>query len=118
MFCQKCGAENDDRARECGSCGAPLRPAGGPARGRPVDIKNYLVESILVTIFCCLPLGIAAIVFAAQVNGKAAAGDAQGAQEMADKAKLFCLLSLVLGLVAIVGYVLLMLAGGGLMMHE
>jgi hypothetical protein len=37
------------------------------------------VESILVTIFCCLPFGIAGIVFAAQVNSKFDAGDHQGA---------------------------------------
>ena len=35
--------------------------------------KNWLVESILVTIFCCLPFGIAGIVFASQVNSKFAA---------------------------------------------
>jgi Interferon-induced transmembrane protein len=41
--------------------------------------KNWLVESILVTIFCCLPFGIAGIVFASQVNSKFAAGDYTGA---------------------------------------
>lgn len=41
--------------------------------------KNWLVESILVTIFCCLPFGIAGIVFASQVNSKFAAGDYNGA---------------------------------------
>ncbi len=43
--------------------------------------KNWLVESILVTIFCCLPFGIAGIVFASQVNSKWAAGDYLGAQQ-------------------------------------
>ena len=41
--------------------------------------KNWLVESILVTIFCCLPFGVAGIVFASQVNSKYAAGDYAGA---------------------------------------
>ena len=41
--------------------------------------KNYLVESILVTIFCCQPFGIAGIVFASQVNSKYANGDYEGA---------------------------------------
>jgi hypothetical protein len=48
--------------------------------------KNWLVESILVTIFCCLPFGIAGIVFASQVNSKAAAGDYAGATEAARNA--------------------------------
>jgi hypothetical protein len=42
--------------------------------------KNWLVESILVTIFCCLPFGIAGIVFASQVTSKWASGDFEGAQ--------------------------------------
>ena len=37
--------------------------------------KNYLVESILVTIFCCMPFGVVGLVFAAQVNSKFEAGD-------------------------------------------
>jgi hypothetical protein len=41
--------------------------------------KNWLVESILVTIFCCLPFGIAGIVNAASVNSKFNAGDYAGA---------------------------------------
>ena len=45
----------------------------------PTMPKNWLVESILVTIFCCLPFGIAGIVFATQVNSKYAAGDYEGA---------------------------------------
>ena len=47
-----------------------------PHQGQP---KNWLVESILVTIFCCLPFGIAGIVFATQVNSKYTAGDYAGA---------------------------------------
>ena len=48
-------------------------------------VPNYLVGSILVTLFCCLPTGIASIVFASRANTKAAAGDIAGA--MADSAK-------------------------------
>jgi hypothetical protein len=52
---------------------------------------NYLVWSILTTIFCCLPLGIASIVFSARVNTKWEAGNFAGAQEASDKAKKFAL---------------------------
>lgn len=52
-----------------------MPPAGGPPP------KNWLVESILVTIFCCLPFGIVAIINAANVNSRLAAGDYAGAQE-------------------------------------
>jgi hypothetical protein len=48
--------------------------------------KNWLVESILVTIFCCLPFGIAGIVFASQVNSKWSTGDFAGAQQSSKEA--------------------------------
>ena len=43
-----------------------------PIPNAPISVPNYLVQAILTTIFCCLPFGIVAIVFAAQVNGKLA----------------------------------------------
>ena len=49
----------------------PGYPPQPPAAQAP---KNYLVWSILVTLFCCLIPGIVAIVFSAQVNGLWAQG--------------------------------------------
>ena len=69
---------------------------GGPSGSPP---PNYLVWAILTTIFCCLPLGIASIVFAAQVNGKYAAGDSAGARASSEKAKMFAIYSAVAGVV-------------------
>ena len=54
-----------------------------PLNERP---KNWLVESILVTIFCCLPFGIAGIVNAANVNSRFDAGDLAGAQKASKEA--------------------------------
>jgi hypothetical protein len=69
--------------------GAPYgQPGGTPP-------PNYLVWAILTLIFCCWPLSIASIVFAAQVNGKYAAGDLAGAQESSRKAKQFALWSAI-----------------------
>jgi len=67
--------------------GAPYGPPGG------APPPNYLVWAILSTVLCCLPLGVASIVFSAQVNSKYAAGDLAGAQESARKAKLFAIWS-------------------------
>lgn len=103
MYCAKCGAQNSDNAWKCVQCGHELRPAVSPA-GAPGTIPNYLVHAILCTLFCCLPLGIAAIVFAAQVNSKINTGDIAGAQQASDKAKLFCWLSFGLGLAVFVVY--------------
>jgi hypothetical protein len=50
--------------------------------------KSWLVESILVTLFCCLPLGIVGIVNATKVESRFYAGDVSGAtQASADAAK-------------------------------
>jgi hypothetical protein len=57
-------------------------------------VKNYLVESILVLICCgCWPLAIPAIVYAAQVNGKLAAGDYAGAVQSSKSAKMWMMIS-------------------------
>lgn len=52
--------------------------------------------------FCCLPLGIVSIVFAAQVSGKWQSGDYQGAMESSRKAKNFAIWSAVVGVIAAV----------------
>jgi hypothetical protein len=81
--------------------GLPLRSAmpGFPPRQDARQIPNYLVWSILVTILCCWPLGIPAIVYAAQVNGKINQGDYDGALRASNNAKTFCWISFALGLV-------------------
>lgn len=84
---------------------APPPPAYGQGGTPP---PNYLVWAILTTIFCCLPLGVVSIVFAAQVNSKFTAGDVLGAQESSRKAKLWAIWSAVAGVVFISIYVVLM----------
>ena len=66
----------------------------------PVAVRNHLVPAILVTVCCCLPFGIPAIVYAGQVNGKLAAGDVAGAQEASRKAKMWCWISFGLGILS------------------
>jgi hypothetical protein len=70
----------------------------------PVNVPNYLVQAILTTIFCCLPFGIVAIIFAAQVNGKLAAGDYAGAVQTSKQAKMWCWISFGVQLGIIVAY--------------
>jgi hypothetical protein len=67
--------------------------------GSTAEIPNYLIPAIVATIFCCPPLGIASIIFAAQVNSKIAAGDTAGALEASRKAKMFMFINIGVGLV-------------------
>lgn len=93
MYCTKCGASRPDGMTVCPNCGAvALQPPPPPAMAAvPVGttVPNYLVQSILVTLCCCMPAGIVAIVYSAQVNGKLAAGDLAGAQDYSKKAKMW-----------------------------
>jgi len=75
------------------------------------NVPNYLVQSILVTLFCCLPLGIVAIIKAAEVNTKLQAGDYEGALASSKQAKTFCWWSFGIGLGFTVIYVLLVVVG-------
>ncbi len=100
MHCTNCGSQNDDDARFCKDCGKamsgstpsaeryePESPSGMDPPAPPAHIPNYLVQAILVTIFCCLPFGIVSIVYAAQVNTKLDAGDVAGAVQASSNAK-------------------------------
>src|SRR5215510_14301811 len=98
MFCPQCGASNADNAAVCVQCGrslqaaVPAAPVQTPGVVLPTGaaIQNYLVFAILTTVLCCLPAGIPAIIYAAQVNGKLQAGDYVGAQQASKNAKTWC----------------------------
>jgi uncharacterized paraquat-inducible protein A len=105
MFCRKCGRPNADDGLKCSSCGEDLHPIA------PKRIDNNLALAIVVTVICCLPFGILGIVYAAQVNAKAQAGDISGAEESARKARMWSLWGVGLGLVVYAGYALLAIAG-------
>jgi heme/copper-type cytochrome/quinol oxidase subunit 2 len=66
--------------------------------------KNWLVESILVTIFCCLPFGIAGIVFASSINSKYDAGDYAGALSASQQAGKWTKIGFWVGLSIIILY--------------
>jgi hypothetical protein len=80
-----------------------------PVAGHQEFVPNHLVWAILSTLFCCLPLGIVSIVYAAQVDGKRAAGDIAGAREASGKAKFWALLSAALMLIPALLYLLFLL---------
>jgi hypothetical protein len=60
------------------------RPAGA---GRAEEINDYVLESILVTLFCCQPFGIIALVYATQVKSYLIGGFIKEAREASEKAK-------------------------------
>lgn len=109
MYCPQCGANNADNAVVCTQCGRNLQPSAPPVLlpmtgtvmpPAGTTVPNHLVFAILATVFCCIPTGIPAIIYAAQVNGKLAAGDYAGAQAASNNAKIWCWVSFGIGLVS------------------
>lgn len=77
---------------------------GGGGNLPPPKPANNLVPAILVTLFCCLPFGVASIVFASQVDSKYAIGDYAGAQASAARSKFWMWWGLGAGLIVGVLY--------------
>lgn len=75
-------------------------------------VPNYLAQAILVTLFCCLPFGVVAIVYAAQVNGKLSAGAIQEATEASKNARTWCWVSFWVGLGIGIIYFFIAIVGG------
>lgn len=73
--------------------------------------KTWLVESILVTLFCCLPFGIAGIVNAAKVESRFYAGDIEGANRSSADAKKWTTISFWIGIAVGVIYLIVVIAG-------
>ena len=77
----------------------PLQdPPGGDSSVEipPLKPSNWLWQSILVTIFCCLPFGIIGIVYAVKVDSLYYRGQYAESERFARKAKMWTLISLVL----------------------
>lgn len=72
---------------------------------------NNMLWAILCTLFCCLPLGIVAIINAAKVDGLYRSGDYYGAQEAADNAKKYAQYGFAFGIIVFVIYFFIGLAG-------
>ncbi|MDE6812019.1 MAG: CD225/dispanin family protein [Muribaculaceae bacterium] len=70
---------------------------------------TYLVWAVVMTVLCCLPAGIAAIVFACQVSNRFYAGDVEGARRASRNAEIWIIVSFVLGVMANTLYLPLML---------
>ena len=104
MYCTSCGTSRPEGMSVCPNCGTAALVVAGPPK-----IQNYLVPAILITLCCCVPAGIVAIIYAAQVNSKLAAGDVAGAQASARFAKIWSWVGVgggvLLGIIyAIVGF--------------
>ncbi len=119
MFCSQCGTNNTDTATFCAQCGKSLQPVSSVAvppgtvgQTPAAYVQNYLVFAILATIMCCLPAGVVAIVYAAQVNSKLQVGDILGAQAASKNAKLWCWIAAGAGIGVFLIWIIVVVLGG------
>jgi len=98
VYCTNCGVERPANALACPSCGTSVQQFTAAA-----PVPNYLVHSILVTICCCLPFGVVALVYSAQVNSKLAAGDIAGAEASSRSARTWVIVAAIAGVLTAAG---------------
>lgn len=72
--------------------------------------KTWLAESILVTLFCCLPLGIIGIVNASKVESRFYSGDIEEANRLSFVAKKWAVIGFWIGVVLWIIYLLIVIA--------
>lgn len=70
----------------------------GHVNAPPPNVPDYLIPSILMTLFCCQILGIIAIVFSAMASSEKSTGNYQNALNYANNAKICLIIGLVGGL--------------------
>ena len=66
--------------------------------------KTYMAESILVTLFCCLPFGVVGIINASKVSSLYTAGNVELAQAASLEAKKWTKIGFICGIVFYVLY--------------
>lgn len=96
------GADSSDYAS------SHKRSSSSRRRSKP---ENHLVGAILATLFCCLPFGVVAIVYASQVDTKHFSGDYHGARQAAQNAQNWMWISFGVGLITTLGAMALTLMG-------
>src|SRR6185369_10546486 len=88
-------------------------PYGAPQGGYPAQQPDSnLVWGILCALLCCLPLGVVSIVYASKVSGLWVQGRYAEAQTAADNAKKWAIWGAVAGVIVLIIYGVLAVAGG------
>jgi hypothetical protein len=89
----------------------PQAPIYMPPAGNPPKMPStYLWQAIVVTILCCLPFGIAAIVNASRVQSRFLNGDYTGAEAASRNARDWSIWALVTGIVGSIIYLIYYIA--------
>lgn len=72
--------------------------------GTNICPKNWMTESILVTLFCCLPFGIVSIINASKVSSLYTQGNYAASLQASINAKKWTKISFFIGVAVIIMY--------------
>ena len=90
----------------------PLPPQEPPVvETPPLKPSNWLWQSIVATILCCLPFGVAGILFAVKVDSLYFKGQYAESERMAQKAKMWTLVAFGAGLVYVILWIIMAYTG-------
>lgn len=84
-------------------------PGGQPEPPVEPMPKTYLLWSVIITILCCFIPGIIAIYYSATVSSKYYSGNIEGAKRASRNAQIWCIISIVAGIVWATLYLPLMI---------
>ena len=87
-----------DQSIHWGSDGDRNETQNSEFAGDPSEIETHLGFSIFATLCCCQPTGIVAIIFSVLVTQEVNKGNYEQAEKYSNLAKIFCWISIVLGL--------------------
>ena len=73
-------------------------------------MPDYFVPAIISTLCCCLPAGIASIVYSSKARSARDSGNIPAALEASKQAKMWLIIAVVAGVVVAIGYGIAMMA--------
>ncbi len=129
-FCPHCGKKRDTDGKFCPHCGSPFQVTAPTVRKSAYTtqhrttygtqhrahsstttyrgpVESHIVKSILTMLFCCQILGLVALIFSIIAITRDSARDCEGARKAAETADKLGTISLILGLIGGVIYVVL-----------
>lgn len=80
---------------------APAAAPGASGEETEPMPPTYLAWSVVTMLLCCLPTGIAALVYSTKVSQRWLAGDRAGARHASEMAALWIIVTIVCGLIAL-----------------
>lgn len=79
---------------------SPVTPGVAPGaqnQAMPPMPSSYLVWAVLMTVLCCLPAGVVAIIYSSRVSSRYYANDYEGARRASEMAQIWIIVSFVIG---------------------